>query len=52
MHMVHMKNFGSEAEMIFRDKGMLLCMILWAILVVMILYGEVPDLVIRFVGRI
>jgi len=35
--------------MIFRDKGMVLSMILWAVLVVLILYG-VPDVVVRIVG--
>ena len=35
--------------MIFRDKGMVLSMILWSVLVVLILYG-VPDVVVRIVG--
>jgi len=46
---VHARNFGGETEMIFRDKGMVLSMILWAVLVVLILYG-VPDVVVRIVG--
>ena len=49
LFLVHAKNFGGETEMIFKDKGMLLSMILWAALVVLILYG-VPDVVVRFVG--
>lgn len=49
LFLVHAKNFGGETEMIFKDKGMLLSMILWAVLVVLILYG-VPDVVIGFVG--
>ena len=49
LFLVHAKSFGGETEMIFRDKGMLLSMILWAVLVVLILHG-VPDVVVRFVG--
>jgi 4-hydroxybenzoate polyprenyltransferase len=49
LFLVHAKNFGGETEMIFRDKGLLVCMVLWAVLVVLILYG-VPDVVIRVVG--
>ena len=51
LFLVNMKNFGSEAGMVFRDKGMLLCITLWAVLIVMILYGGAA-LVTRFVGRI
>jgi hypothetical protein len=35
--------------MIFKDKGMVVCLVSWAILVVVILYG-VPDVVVRVVG--
>jgi len=49
LFLVHARNFGGETEMIFRDKGMVLSMILWAVLVVLILYG-VPDVVVRVVG--
>jgi len=35
--------------MIFVDKGMVLCIVLWAVWVVLILYG-VPDVVVRIVG--
>ena len=49
LFLVHARNFGGETEMIFRDKGMVLSMILWAVLVVLILYG-VPDVVVRIVG--
>jgi len=51
LFLVHARNFGGETEMIFRDKGMVLSMILWAVLVVMILYG-VPDVVVRVVGGV
>ncbi|MBA7499037.1 Decaprenyl-phosphate phosphoribosyltransferase [subsurface metagenome] len=47
--LVHVKNFGGETEMIFKDKGMLLSMVLWAVLVVSVLYG-VPDVVMQIVG--
>jgi len=49
LFLVHAKNFGGETEMIFKDKGMVLSMVLWAVLVVLILYG-VPDVVVRVVG--
>jgi len=49
LFLVHARNFGGETEMIFKDKGMLLSMVLWAVLVVLILYG-VPDAVVRVVG--
>jgi len=51
LFLVHAKNFGGETERIFKDKGMLLSMILWAVLVVLILYG-VPDVVVRVVGGV
>ena len=51
LFLVHAKNFGGETEMIFKDKGMLLSMILWAVLVVVILYG-VPDVAVRVVGGV
>ncbi|HEC67573.1 MAG TPA: decaprenyl-phosphate phosphoribosyltransferase [Candidatus Desulfofervidus auxilii] len=44
LFLVHAKNFGGETEMIFKDKGMVICMVLWAVLVVLILYG-IPDVV-------
>ena len=40
---------AARRGMIFRDKGMVLSMILWAVLVVLILYG-VPD--VRIVGGV
>ena len=51
LFLVHAKSFGGETEMIFKDKGMMLSMVLWAVLVVLILYG-VPDVVIGYVGGI
>ncbi|CAD6491311.1 MAG: hypothetical protein ANIMEMIM_00115 [Candidatus Argoarchaeum ethanivorans] len=48
LFLVHAKNFGGETEMIFRDKGMVIGMVLWGVLVVGVLYG-VPDVVVRFV---
>ena len=46
LFLVHAKNFGGETEMIFRDKGMVLCLGLWVVLVVASLY-VVPDVVIQ-----
>jgi 4-hydroxybenzoate polyprenyltransferase len=39
MFLVYVKNIGGEPEMLFKDKGMLISIILWVVLVVMILYG-------------
>jgi hypothetical protein len=36
------------SEMIFKDKGMMLCMVLWTVLVILILY-VIPG-VVRVVG--
>lgn len=47
IYMVHTENFGGEPEMLFKDKGMLLSMILWVLLVVAVLYGSA---VFRFSG--
>jgi len=38
LFLVHAKNMGGEPEMLFKDKGMLLSMILWVILVLLVLY--------------
>jgi len=38
LFLIHIKNFGGEPEMLFKDKGMLLSMIFWTILVFFILY--------------
>lgn len=47
IYMVHTENFGGEPEMLFKDKGMLLSMALWAILVIAVLYGSAIS---RFLG--
>jgi len=47
IYMVHAENFGGEPEMLFKDKGMLLSMVLWAVLVIVILYGSSIS---RFLG--
>ena len=51
LFLVHAKNFGGETEMIFRDRGMVLSLGLWVILVVGVLYG-IPDAVVRVWGGI
>ncbi|MGZ7047507.1 MAG: decaprenyl-phosphate phosphoribosyltransferase [Methanobacterium sp.] len=40
IYLVHTENFGGEPEMLFKDKGMLLSMILWVMLVLIVLYGN------------
>ena len=44
LFLVHLKNIGGEPEMIFKDKGMVICMAIWIILCVIILYG-IPEVV-------
>ncbi len=41
IYLVHKENFGGEPEMLFRDRGMLFTMILWVILIIVILYGNI-----------
>ena len=50
LFLVHSKNIGEEPEMLFRDKGMVICMVLWVVLVVLILYA--PSFVVGFKGGI
>lgn len=38
--LVHKENFGGEPEMLFKDKGMLLTIIFWIILVIFVIYGN------------
>ncbi len=47
LYLVHAKNFGGEPEMLFKDRGMLVSMILWVILVIAVLYGSAIS---RFLG--
>jgi 4-hydroxybenzoate polyprenyltransferase len=36
--LVHTSNFGGEAEMLFKDKGMQICMVLWGVTAIVVLY--------------
>lgn len=38
--LVHKENFGGEPEMLFKDKGMLLTIIFWIMLVIFVIYGN------------
>lgn len=40
IYLVHARNFGGEPEMIFKDKGILLSIILWVLLAIVVLYGN------------
>ena len=51
LFLVHSKILGGEPELLFKDKGMLISMGLWAILVFAILYGTI-DVVIQFLEGI
>jgi len=44
LFLVHLKNIGGEPEMIFKDKEMVICMAIWIILCVIILYG-IPEVI-------
>ncbi|MEN4018320.1 MAG: decaprenyl-phosphate phosphoribosyltransferase [Methanobacterium sp.] len=47
IYLVHTENFGGEPEMLFKDKGMLMSVVLWVLLVISVLYG---NYVFRFLG--
>jgi len=51
LFLIHARNVGGEPEMLFKDKGMLVCMFLWGVLVIGVLYG-IFDIVMRFVREI
>lgn len=40
IYLVHAEDFGGEPEMLFKDKGMLLSITLWVLLVILVLYGN------------
>lgn len=40
LFLVHSKNIGGEPELLFKDKGMVLSMICWVIIVFIVVYGE------------
>lgn len=45
LFLVHSRNIGGEPETLFRDKGMLISMVLWSVLVILILYGTLDVIV-------
>ncbi|WP_414469624.1 decaprenyl-phosphate phosphoribosyltransferase [Methanobacterium sp. ACI-7] len=47
IYLVHAENFGGEPEMLFKDKGMILSMVLWIVMVITVLYGSS---IFRFLG--
>lgn len=51
LFLVHARNFGGEAGLLFKDKGMLINMVLWVVSIILILYN-VPDMIIQFMGGI
>jgi len=38
LFLVHSTNFGGEAEMLFKDKGMQICIVLWGVTAIGVLY--------------
>lgn len=38
--LVHTSNFGGEAEMLFKDKGMQICILLWGMTAIAVLYKD------------
>lgn len=49
LFLVHSRNFGGEPEMLFKDKGMLICLGLWSFIVVSVLYAA--NMVMKILGR-
>ena len=49
LFLVHARNFGGEVELLFTDRGMLICMISWVVVVILILYG-IPNEGFQFLG--
>jgi hypothetical protein len=41
LFLIHSENMGGEPEMIFKDKGMVLSIILWALVVFLVLYVNI-----------
>lgn len=41
LFLIHAKDIGGEPEMLFKDKGMLVCVILWGVVVVGVLYLDI-----------
>ncbi len=41
LFLIHSKNMGGEPEMIFKDKGMVLSIVLWALVVFLVLYVNI-----------
>jgi hypothetical protein len=48
LFLINTKNFGGEPQMLFKDKGMLISIVLWAILVIIVIYN-IPEAIINFV---
>jgi hypothetical protein len=44
LFLIHSKNLGGEPEMIFKDKGMVLSIILWAFVVFLVLYVNIGSI--------
>ena len=38
MFLIQSKDMGGEPEMLFKDNGMIICIIIWIVLVIGILY--------------
>ena len=47
LFLINTKNFGGEPQMLFRDKGMLISIALWVILVILVLY-DIPEVFANF----
>lgn len=49
LFLVHSENIGGEPEIIFKDKGMVISMILWIFLCIVILYN-IPEVIFKWLG--
>jgi hypothetical protein len=41
LFLIHARDVGGEPEMLFKDRGMLVCMVLWGVVVGGVLYLDV-----------
>lgn len=51
LFMAYTTDIGGAPEDMFKDRGIIICMVLWSVLIILILYG-VPERVIGFIGGV
>lgn len=38
LYLIHVKNLGGEPEILFKDRGLVICMVLWGMIAIIVLY--------------